>query len=496
MSELYSEIIKSKTSLQIPVFFDGRPMHSKYNPVQEGMTFAGQVKEYSGFIVVLGIGGGYHIKSISERFPEAHILAIETSADDLNFLKNIQCIQDLQKNKKITFAACEEKSEISRLLTSLYIPAFHGNLSICVHRAWAEHLPEKTKLLTKYIQQILSEISADYSVQAHFGKIWQHNIMQNLYFFSEYSKKHSDCFQITQNFPTEKTAAVIAAGPSLDSSIEELKLNRKNYYIISTDTALNSLLRNRIIPDAVISIDGQNVSHTHFMFTKKELELNFFAKTLFIFDLCSNPDSVRQILNNGSKILFTRNSHPLSAIAGNFLKIQSGSGTVTIAACDFARKAGFSKIKTFAADFSYFSGKAYAKGTYLEQNFNGNSCRLNSGEQQYDTLMFRTPLILKDIRKKIYTTEVLESYRKTFEQWQSDSSNKAACICEISNPKDFSFGDFFKKLISTQNNANGNFSALLPYIAFLRKDKSFQNKDFSELLKLAQSTLLQYNSWI
>ena len=110
--------------------------------------------------------------------------------------------------------------------------------------------------------------------------------------------------------------------------------------------------------------------------------------------------------------------------------------------------------------------------------------------------MFRTPLILKDIRKKIYTTEVLESYRKTFEQWQSDSSNKAACICEISNPKDFSFGDFFKKLISTQNNANGNFSALLPYIAFLRKDKSFQNKDFSELLKLAQSTLLQYNSWI
>ena len=167
-------------------------MHSKYNPVQEGMTFAGQVKEYSGFIVVLGIGGGYHIKSISERFPEAHILAIENSADDLNFLKNIQCIQDLQKNKKITFAACEEKSEISRLLTSLYIPAFHGNLTICVHRAWAEHLPEKTKLLTKYIQQILSEISADYSVQAHFGKIWQHNIMQNLYFFSEYSKKHSE----------------------------------------------------------------------------------------------------------------------------------------------------------------------------------------------------------------------------------------------------------------------------------------------------------------
>ena len=89
MSELYSEIIKSKTSLQIPVFFDGRPMHSKYNPVQEGMTFAGQVKEYSGFIVVLGIGGGYHIKSISERFPEAHILAIENSADDLNFLKNM-----------------------------------------------------------------------------------------------------------------------------------------------------------------------------------------------------------------------------------------------------------------------------------------------------------------------------------------------------------------------------------------------------------------------
>ena len=344
---------------------------------------------------------------------------------------------------------------------------------------------KKTKsFLTRTINETLKEISRDYSVQCHFGLIWQKNILSNLKTLSK----------TNLNIDTSKTAAIIAAGPSLDSTIDRILSDRAKYYIIATDTALSVLSKRKIKIDAAVSIDGQNISYKHFVG-------NCNQETLFIFDLQANFNAVNYVSTISDKILFVKSGHPLCTLAekystGSFTEITSGAGTVTIAAIDFARKAGFSKIKTFAADFSYFSGKAYAKGTYLDQNFNGNSYRLNSGEQQYDTLMFRTPLILKDIRKKIYTTEVLESYRKTFEQWQSDSSNKAACICEISNPKDFTFGDFFKKLISTQNNANGNFSALLPYIAFLRKDKSFQNKDFSELLKLAQSTLLQYNSWI
>ncbi|MBP5450767.1 MAG: hypothetical protein J6Y16_00865, partial [Treponema sp.] len=64
------------------------------------------------------------------------------------------------------------------------------------------------------MEETLPSISADYSVQAHFGKQWQGNIIKNL-------SRVTDC--PAPFIPSGKTACVIAAGPSLDRSIEELK---------------------------------------------------------------------------------------------------------------------------------------------------------------------------------------------------------------------------------------------------------------------------------
>ena len=101
----------------------------------------------------------------------------------------------------------------------------------------------------------LKAISRDYSVQAHFGKIWMRNILLNLSSFSANPEIHCD---------THRTAAVIAAGPSLDQTAGMLAAKRDSYYIISTDTAYGSLLRRGLTPDAVVSVDGQHISTTHF----------------------------------------------------------------------------------------------------------------------------------------------------------------------------------------------------------------------------------------
>ncbi|QTQ11724.1 motility associated factor glycosyltransferase family protein [Treponema parvum] len=482
MNMLYEKIIEAKNSLPVPVFFDGRPMHSKYDPEAEAHSFTGQLPEKSSFVVILGIGGGYHIRSVLERFPGARIIAVENSAKDISFISKIPCVQDLMKNGNVIFCAAENGNEAAQLLKTLYIPALHKDLNILIQRAWGTAAEKKVKNIISELKKELSSISADYSVQSHFGKIWQYNIVRNLLFLNKALKSKDGRINEKTVFPVEKTAAVVAAGPSLDDSVKKLKMERKNYYIISTDTALGTLLKHNIKPDAVVSIDGQFISHAHFM-------LEIPGGILFVFDVCASPCAVRRVYALKNRILFVRTGHPMLSSEKDFMNLETGAGTVTIAAADFAAKAGFSNIEMFGADFAYISGKPYARGTYLESGFYSQSYRLCSAEQRYCALMFRTPLIPDAGNPVIRTTQILNSYKNTFRIWKEKlKTNRTALPHRIENPQNFDFSVFMKHLSD-----RSNFFAFLPFIAFLRKNPELKDKEFDELLKLAQTSLLRYN---
>ena len=76
-----------------------------------------------------------------------------------------------------------------------------------------------------------------------------------------------------------------------------------------------------------------------------------------------------------------------------FPKIDSISGTVTMAALNFAIKMGFENINIIGADFGYLNGKTYAKGTYFDSIYNIKTLKTNTNETIFDKLLFRTNLI-------------------------------------------------------------------------------------------------------
>ena len=162
MNMLYEKIIESKNSSPVPVFFDGRPMHSKYDPEAEALSFAAQLPEKSSFAVILGIGGGYHIRAVLERFPDIKIIAVENSEKDISFISKIPCVRNLMKNENIIFCAAENGNKAAQLLKTLYVPALHKDLNILVHRAWASAAEKKEKTIISALKKELSAISADY----------------------------------------------------------------------------------------------------------------------------------------------------------------------------------------------------------------------------------------------------------------------------------------------------------------------------------------------
>lgn len=502
---IYSGTIKSKNGDDIPLFANGKPMHSKYNPQNEAEVFASSIKSGGqAFIAIAGIGAAFHIESTMKKFPEAFILAIEADTESLEFCKQFPAVKKALSSGR--FLPCTAE-EAAKNISERYIPSLYGDCIFICQRAWEN---ENSTLLTFLKQKIMEElkrISQDYSVQAHFGGQWQRNIIENL---STFKKNPS------LKLNTSLRAAVIAAGPSLDKSMEKLLQQRNSYCIISTDTALGSLLRNKIRPDAIVSIDAQRVSATHFF----ALPLLEGAKPVCVFDIASNRNAVEYARSLGCPIYFIRSAHPLASLAleGTSVPLtESGSGTVTIAACDFARQQGFSEIELFGADFCYSEGKPYAKGTYLEPNFLSDCIRTLTSEQMNSALMFRTELEKTDGSthfsgklKKAFTTQVMEGYARTTLEWAkkwgySESGGILKCPAKNSNSmqgeKEFNFKAFFddylknlqKNLEGSQEKLNRYTVSLLPLIANLRKKENDSAKhSFFDFLKLAYSQLTRY----
>ena len=505
--KIYKGFEEAKNGKRIPVFLSGRTMESRYNPDRDAQNLCDSIEEGYSFFLVLGIGSGLFIKLLAKRFPEAKIIGLELYQEDLDFLCRQQEIQELENNykDKLRFVSLDK---LEALLCESYIPAKYGNLKIIEQRAWINENKDSLNQINAVLQKALGIISADFSVQAHFGKLWTTNIMNNaglaekLSVVSKYSISTSDL---------KKTAVIVAAGSSLDKTVELIKV-KNSYYIIATDTAGLSLINKGIIPDIIISIDGQSVSYNHFMKACKAEE----KKPLYAFDFCSNFSAVKHLAEAGANITFFCSGHPLSSAinlsAGSpFPLLFSGAGTVTITALDFALQAGFQKLMILGADFAYQEGKAYTSGTYLDTLYNKASSKLSETEQTFAKLMYRTELI--DLSDKIKTTQILQAYKTSLEKYLTDkniSFSKKDQIYRL-ECKDSQKSEYFSKVERDGQSTSTSFSLtpfmerlkssspeeaeqlLLPYIAWLRNRDQYKNMQFKELVKLALDSIVRYN---
>lgn len=518
---VYSSFVQAKNGSPIPLYKNGHAAHSRYNPEHEAQVAVDTLTVSCCFFVLIGFGGGYVAHALLQRRSDIKIIAIEQSESDIDFLKGEPFVAEIINDKRVTLVSLDK---IIDVLKEQYLPAFYGDMHIAYLRSWVQENSDGVSMAKSAIEQAMKLISADYSVQSHFGKIWQRNILCNLQeYFSRYNIQRIAKEELV--FPTDKIAFVVAAGPTLDKTVEILNRERDKYFVIATDTAYGVLSRRGIDIDVAVSIDAQSISRLHF-FTE-----NTGHNTLFVFDVAGTTCAVRRVGAN-SQMYFVSTGHPLATYAEmlvpNFslTKIDSGAGTVTIAAADFANKAGFKSIVVAGADFAYVGGKAYARGTYLDTLYNEAANRLFTAETQFDALLYRVPLEHNGDRA---TTSILKSYEQTFIKWacksgfeitknennwncvkknigiddSSETLHADRIIIEKKNEQYLDVSCDFKKFITkiaddinkVEFCPNGNFSplhyAVLPYVAWLRAHGG--SSDFASLLQVAYNSFLEYN---
>ncbi len=417
MAGLYTEILTSKTGMPVPCFSNASTVYSRYNPERECELFASDdCFLQADFYVIGGIGTGLHLSALQKKHPHAHIIAVEQDVETLSFLQNSGYLPHQNENLILT-----DISSLESTIVQNYLPALHGNFCMKSLRSWENALDScKKSQLELAVSNALTIIKRDYGVQAHFGKLWNRNILENLQLWCTLEQDKSAVHWSNANPQNLKTCTVFAAGPTLTKALSNsTETPFQNHYLISVDTALPVLLKHHIIPHMVVTIDPQIASMRHFHnLTESEL-----SNTILASDLCGTPGAARIWAENHWPVLFFNQNHPLGTyfsqyIAPNqqvFLNISAGAGTVTHSAVELAYALGFENVQLIGADFSFPGNMPYAKGTYLEDSWVCSSTRTAPLEHAYDTLLFRTPL-LTDAVTQAKTTAVLASYREALEQ--------------------------------------------------------------------------------
>ncbi len=238
---IYKEFISAKNGSLIPVLNSGRTIESRYNPEREAETqIQNFEKKYNAFLI-LGIGSGILMNKLKENYPDSLIIGVERSNNELNFLFNNKYISGLNDSDNIFFTTIEN---LQSELCEKYLPAKYGDLKIVEQRNWIFENQDVTEIIQKQIQSALKQISADFSVQSHFGKIWCNNIIHNLKLLSNQNNNYSLITALDRN----KTAYIIAAGPSIDENINTI-IKDTNKIVIATDTAFQILQKYKINPN-------------------------------------------------------------------------------------------------------------------------------------------------------------------------------------------------------------------------------------------------------
>jgi hypothetical protein len=410
------KILESRTGKAVPAIIDSNgqahALHSTFDPEKEAQRLAAVLNEgwaEPGFVVFMGLGAAYAVTAALSAGTASHILVIDF---DINGIAEIlgSCEYAALGDPRFTLLADPDTDLIQKTILDLYNPCLCGGIRALPLRARVEQDKEVFALAGEAVQSAIEKLSADYSVQAHFGIRWFSNIIRNM---GIAQSMNPDASQIAACSDT----AICAAGPSLNDQIPLLReRQRESLFVIAADTSLPALLAGGVKPDAVVSIDCQHISYCHFIGNDSDC-----ADIPLFLDIASPP-----LLSGFSRRpYFFCGGHPLAAYINRkwmpLPSLDTSGGNVTYACLSLAGQLGARRITVYGADFSYPLGKPYARGTYFYPLFERKQNRLSPLEAGVSSFLYRSPFLPpesggnRSVVSPCYETASLRFYRKSFE---------------------------------------------------------------------------------
>lgn len=344
------------------------PLNSLYNPQNASKQWAKQfyrpeINENS-VIIVFGIADGRSVLELSRKRKECTIIIYEPCQEI--FWKAMECdeVVELAENDNIciTVKGVNEEYFFHALQTVLN----YSNYQLVVQSVLPNYLQlfkTEYKEMLEIYKSVIELIVFTRNTMILRGIEIQHNTYA---LTKDMIEQRSDV-QLMDIIDKKKMnglpAILVAAGPSLDKNVTQLKDIKNKAFIMVVDTALNTVLENGIVPDMTMSIDS-----------RKPLVLfknDKFKDIPIALSMNSNKDVVKL---NASKHFYEIDEEGylkklLEANEKESVQLPTG-GSVATSALALLHEMGFKTIILVGQDLAYPGGVEHTAAAYGKGNDN------------------------------------------------------------------------------------------------------------------------------
>lgn len=235
---------------------DGRTtyMHSKYNPLREAEAIVNEYEDIKDGtnIIFYGTGLGYHIDAFLEKYPSVNYYIYEPIPEILYAYLSNKSMKKLPSKNLIDIITGVDKNQLFTFL-SRFIDKNRGDVLLVELPIHKQIFPEEyegfLEIFKKTVESKRSGLHTNYA----FQKRWIINSMKN---FGDVLSTPNIIVGNKGKFKN-KPALLVAAGPSLNEEIENIRYIKENglAYIFSVGSAINTLIYHNIYPDAACTYD-------------------------------------------------------------------------------------------------------------------------------------------------------------------------------------------------------------------------------------------------
>lgn len=358
MKERKIEVLMSKVQLPIiQIEHNGHmlPIHSKYNPITEAErlvdSYKGQI-EQADHIFFYGVGLGYHVALIQKRYPNKIISTYEPITDIYHQFR------DYSKKTKVKVEAIENQyigDSKDQILENLkhFRPYLAQNIVIIVLPVYEKIVLDSFQQFSTIFQHFIQETRTNTMANLEFNDRWVINMIMNTSWILK-----TPCIQDSNLFK-DKSVLLVAAGPSLPEELENLRVIKEKglAFIFAVGSANEVLIKNNILPDAVLSYDPSIINYQVFL----ELAKQHIKSIPLIFGTTVGHEILPLFL--GPKVHMVMNRDKFSPyLQGMKFKVINDSSTISNVTLQLLAQLNVGNVILVGQNFAYKNDNYYAQG--------------------------------------------------------------------------------------------------------------------------------------
>lgn len=375
-------------------------LNSAYNPNLAARLYAERYDEKKPFWIyfVFGMSDGRHIREMLTHMDETNRLIIFEPDEEI-YCKSMENFDftDLIENRRVDIYV-GKMEDIERIVGNIIGYNNRKLIEVCILPGYDLLYTEQCKKYTDVVIQQMEMTEIHKNTYLHFNRNFPRNI---LYHMHNMIAQHS-IWQIKQKLDkyslTDIPVILVAAGPSLDKNIHEIKKAEGRAFIIVVDAAIKRVLKEGIRPDLVVTEDA--------LVPDRFFETDGLEDVFWMATRVSRAEIVERY---GKRVFYFGDTIDYwdkeKAKQGGVRVILATGGSVANTAFSAACFLGFKTIILVGQDLAFTGGQSHTSGIQTDKKAND------------DYIKGRVRVMVEDINgNQVETDAQMKLYKEWFER--------------------------------------------------------------------------------